>query len=500
MNIGDAGIVALGGRRMPDPAGLPDAYRRDLRALFALWAAKLPRDVMRSRYYHGRNVLKNIGIAVPPDLTDIDTVVGWPQKAVDALAVRSRLDAFTGDEGVTAILDEVCSANDLLDTYRMLVPSQLTHSCAALTVNRGEGEIPEVRAHSAISCAMLWDFRLHRLRCACTVAEVDSRGVPVAYNLYEPDATVRIWQSRHQWRFQAMPHPMGRPMVEPLVYRASLDRPFGVSRISRAVMSITDSAMRTALRAEIGAELFTSPQKVILGAPESLFQPYDPDYEDDGEGYDDGTYDEDEEPSPYRAGWQARWEAYLGSIMAISRDGEGNIPQFLQVAASSMEPHIGYLRSLAARFSGATCVPISELGIVQDNPSSAEAIYAAKEGLIIEAEALNEANGKALANVARMALAVAGNKPLDMLTAEERAVGCHFMNPARPSLVSQADAMVKQASAFPGIVNTRVYWEELGYTDDQVDDIMAEVRRSQGEDLLRGILAKGDSGAEPDAQ
>ena len=60
--------------------------------------------------------------------------------------------------------------------------------------------------------------------------------------------------------------------------------------------------------------------------------------------------------------------------------------------------------------------------------------------------------------------------------------------------------MVKQASAFPGIVNTRVYWEELGYTDDQVDEIMAEVRRSQGEDLLRGILSRGGGNAEPDAQ
>ena len=60
----------------------------------------------------------------------------------------------------------------------------------------------------------------------------------------------------------------------------------------------------------------------------------------------------------------------------MTRDEDGNVPTFGQIAAASMEPHIAYMRNLAARFSGATNVPISELGIVQDNPSSAEAIYA----------------------------------------------------------------------------------------------------------------------------
>jgi hypothetical protein len=36
------------------------------------------------------------------------------------------------------------------------------------------------------------------------------------------------------------------------------------------------------------------------------------------------------------------------------------------------------LRQLAAQFAGETGVPLNSLGVVQDNPSSAEAIYATR--------------------------------------------------------------------------------------------------------------------------
>ncbi len=466
--------------RMPDVAGLPGRLAGDLRLLFNVWGAKIWRNVMRSRYYHGHNTLKDLGIAIPPSLTTIETVVSWPQKAVDALAVRSRLNAFTGDKGVTDELDGIAAANDLFNTYRMAVVSELTHSCAAMTVTRGEDGSPIIRAHSATTCAMLWDFDRHRIRCGVTAADVDEWGQPTAYNLYEDDCIVLFRRmSDGRWVWQVMPQPPSRPLMEPLIFRASLDRPFGMPRISRAVMSITDSAVRTALRSEISAEFFTSPQKYLLGAPEDLFEPMD-------EG------DVDRESQRALPG-MTKWEAYLGSILAVTRDEDGNVPAFGQLAASSMEPHIAYMRNLAARFSGATNVPISELGIVQDNPSSAEAIYAAKEALIIEAEDLNESNGAAMRNVARMALAVAGNKPLDALTPEEKAIGCYFMNPSRPSLASQTDAMLKQASVFPGIVRTRVYWEELGYRDEQIDEIMAQMDRDAGSQVLQSVLRNAAS-------
>jgi hypothetical protein len=167
----NAGIVPV--PRRPDVPGLPGRLDGDVRHLFQVWGAKVWRNVMRSRYYHGHNTLKDLGIAIPPSLTTIETVVGWPQKAVDALAVRSRLNAFTGNAAVTDELDGIAAANDLFNLYRMAVVSELTHSCAAMTVTRGPDGTPVIRAHSATTCAMLWDHERHRIRCGITVADVD---------------------------------------------------------------------------------------------------------------------------------------------------------------------------------------------------------------------------------------------------------------------------------------------------------------------------------------
>lgn len=73
----------------------PEEYAYMINDLIGVWAAKLWRNQIKYRYYDGKNVLKDFGISIPPSLLNVETVVGWPQKAVDAMAVRSRFDGFT---------------------------------------------------------------------------------------------------------------------------------------------------------------------------------------------------------------------------------------------------------------------------------------------------------------------------------------------------------------------------------------------------------------------
>lgn len=101
-----------------------------------------------------------------------------------------------------------------------------------------------------------------------------------------------------------------------------------------------------------------------------------------------------------------------------------------------MQPHIDYMRSLAARFSGETNVPLSELGMVTDNPASAEAVYAAKESMIVDAQNLNADNGEALRDVALMALAVLNGTDFATERARGLAIQPKFRNPSMPSVVS----------------------------------------------------------------
>ena len=178
----------------------------------------------------------------------------------------------------------------------------------------------------------------------------------------------------------------------------------------------------------------------------------------------------------------------MGAILELTKDQDGDAPNVGQFPQISMQPHIDYMRALAMRFSGATNVPLSSLGVVSDNPSSAEAIYAAKEDLVIDAQNLNDVNGLALRNVAWMALAVLHGTNFAKERDSGTDVAARFHNPAMPSVVSQSDAMVKQISAIPWLGESDVALEELGYSSEQIQRLRSDRRRSQGSGLARSMI------------
>jgi hypothetical protein len=435
----------------------PDEFA-DLQLMLQQWAQRLGRNALRERYYNGKNRLKDLGISIPPSLKKVETVIGWPAKAVDALAARSIFDGFVSPSSQYA--DEVTDLfqqNDFALLYGQSTVDELVHSCSFITLTGGGSGEPRVllTSHSAQSATGLWDSRRKRLRCGLTITQGDSKGQPTVMNLYADTAVITITYDGYHWRSQRLPHNLGIAPIEVLAFRPSTRRPFGKSRISRAVMSITDSAVRAALRSEVAAEFYTTPQKYLLGVDSEVQEKLN------------------------------KWEAYVGNIFTATSNAEGDNPQFGQLAQMTMQPHIEYMRSLAARFAGETSIPVSSLGIIHDNPSSAEAIYAAREDLIIECQELNRSNGRALRNLGLMAASVLAGHPVDRLSDDERAIAPRFRNPALPSPVSQSDAIVKQVAAIPWIAETRVALEELGYTDEQITRMLSDKRRSTALDTVK---------------
>lgn len=440
-----------------DVRGLPQAERNMLVELIEVLNDKENNNSKRMLYYKSKNDMIDLGIAIPPCLKNLRGSVGWASKAVDTLAVRSRFEGFYFTDGEDHGINNIFNTNSFKSAYQQMVTSELINSCAFVTVSKGgKGEPPVIiNVYSALNASAVWDWRKKRIKYALVVADRKKRRtteefVPTAVNLYTETDVWEIEKDNGEisgsWVATRKPHKMGRPLIEALVYRPTIDRPFGRSRITRDVMEIIDNATRESVRTEIHSEFFTSPQRVILGAdPATLFQN------------------------------KTQQEAYLGSFLALTTDEEGNTPQVTQFAQASMQPHLDYMKSLAMRFSAITNVPVSEMGIVSDNPSSAEAILAAKEGLVLEAEDLNASNGEALKNIAKMAIAILQNKSLIELTDEENSITPRFKNPATPSVVSQSDAMAKQASAAGSdswFTRTRIFWESLGYEQEQVDRIL----------------------------
>ena len=254
---------------------------------------------------------------------------------------------------------------------------------------------------------------------------------------------------------------MGRPLMEPLIWNATSNKPFGRSRIKEPVRRLIDGYVRTIANATIGLEFATSPQKYLLGVTDEQFN----------------------------AVVNDKFRQYVGSIIASTTNPEtGEKPSFGQLQQGTLSPHVEMLRMLATQFSAATGLTVSDTGVVNDaNPTSSEAIMAQSQTLIGMAEQLNTGNGYALRTIGLMALAIAKNVSFDGLTDEEKAIMAHFKNPAMPSVSSTADAALKIASARQGFALTDTFLEMIGFDQADIRRIKNQEVRARGLAVLEEI-------------
>lgn len=466
-------------------ANLSDVDQDVFRRLLRQWERKRERNALRRAYRDMHVILNYLGASVPTYMRDsLSVVCGWPGKAVTALAARCMWDGITVPSGAEDPFDlsMLLHANRFSMEVPQAIDAELTYSCAFMATLPGDVQAGDpaviVSSASAEWATGIWDYRRRALSAGLVVTAVDDIGRPTALVMMTPETVTAMTAGEgHGWQVEyTRRHGLGRTPIELLAHQPSIARPFGRSRITREVMSITDRAVRAGYRMEISSDLYAAPALLLLGADSADF------------------VDEDGNKTPL-------WTWYMGRMKTLPRDEDGQLPQLQVIPQQAMTPFLEMRRSLAAEFSAASCVPISSLGIVQDNPSSAEAIYASKEDLVIEATALNRANGYALDRVIQnMVLLRDGGSAYDMGDELAR-VSTRWRNPAMPSVVSQSDAMVKQISAIPELAQTDVALEELGYTAEQIIRIRSQIRRAQAAGVLDKLLAgRAEDEAGPDEE
>lgn len=445
--------------------GLSHSDQNVLTELVNQLEAKRSRNRVRAQYYDAKYVLRDMGISIPPQMRRTEMVLGWPAKAVDVLARRCNLDGFVipggsaEDLGIPAMWRE----NRMDLEAPQAHTSAFIHSVAFVATTLGDVQSGEpavlITARDAMSGTGLWDPRRRRLRAALSIVEyLPNSSEPSYFVMYLPDRVLTFTRSASgKWSIDTRRHGLGRVPVEPLVYQPRLGRPFGQSRISRAVMSITDSALRTALRSEVSAEFYSSPQRYLLGADPSAFEDKD-------------------------GNLKSGWEAIMGRMLTVSRDENDDIPTVGQFQQATMQPHTDQLRSWASLFAGETSLPLSSLGVVQDNPSSAEAIYAAKEELVVEAEYADDSFGAGWTKAVITGIQLRDG--LSEVPDELLKLRAKWRDPATPSRAAAADAVTKQVQA--GILppDSEVTYEQLGYDETTIARLVSDKRRAEG----RGIL------------
>ena len=440
--------------------------------LLTVFNNHIDKNAKKEKYYEGNIKLGdvNLGIALPTGLAKLEIGCAWGAKTVDVLAARSMFDGFVGLNGEdVADLDKIADANDLVEEYAKACRDELKFGCTFATLSADDESGCKIRFHSPRTAAALWDGVKGRISCGFAIIDSvpdndDIDWVPSLINYYTDQYVWVLERQQVGWSATPHPHKMGRPLMEPLIWNATSNKPFGRSRIKDPVRRLIDGYVRTIANATIGLEFSTSPQKYLLGVTDEQFD----------------TLIND------------KFKQYVGSIIAATTNPEtGEKPTFGQLQQGTISPHVEMVRVLATQFSAATGLSVTDTGVVNDaNPTSSEAIMAQSQTLIAMAEQLNISNGNALRTIALMALAITNNVTLDELSTEQLAIVAHFKNPAMPSVAMTADAAIKIASAREGFAGTDMFLEMIGFDKADIRRIRAEEQRRRGAAVLSEVAGQ----------
>lgn len=442
-----------------------------LQQLLDVFNCHVAKNATKEKYYEGFIGLNevNLGIALPNGIKGLQIGCEWGKKTVDVLASRSMFDGFVSMAGIESeTLTKFLEDNNFIAEYNKSVKDELKYGCTFATLSSdGKGGC-KVRFHSARTAAALWNGEKQRIDCGFAIIDSvpdeseEGTWTPSHINLYTDSA---IWEiiNDKEWSAKSYPHKMGQPLMVPLVWNPTSDKPFGTSRINYPIRALIDGYVRTIANGSIALEFATTPQKYLLGLTDEQ----------------------------YDAVINNKFKQYVGSIIASTYNPEtGSNPAFGQLPQGTLAPHIEMLRILSTQFSAATGLTVTDTGVVNDaNPTSSEAILAQSQTLVALAEQLNEANGNALKLIAKMAQAIINNVSLDKLDADALNIVAHFKNPAMPSVSVTADAAIKIASAREGFAGTDTFLEMIGFSQADIRRIKAQEALARGRNTLEIIEA-----------
>lgn len=432
------------------------------------------RNLLRSSYYDGRNAVRQLGTIIPPQYYNLSIVLGWSAKAVDTLARRCNLDGFIWPDGdLDALgLSQVVEDNFLYAEVSSALVSSLIHGVVFAVNTEGDVDEPDSLVHfkDALNATGDWNSRTRRMENLLSVTDRDDEGNPTALALYLDGETLTASKDAGKWSADKTEHDFGVP-VEALVYKPRVGRPMGSSRISRAVMSLHDQALRIVVRMEGHMDAYSFPEMWLLGADASAVQ--------DTEGQ-----------------WTNVLQKTIGRIKGLPDDDEA--PESLarasiqQFPASSPQPHLDALKQKAQLFSGETSIPLTSLGVSDmSNPTSADSYIASREDLIAEAEGATDDWAPPLRRTMTRALAIANGEskiPDDWKTLDTK-----WRSPVYLSRAAQADAGTKQLGAIPWLAETSVGLELIGLDKQQATQAVAERRSAAARQIVQRIVS-GNAG------
>jgi hypothetical protein len=424
---------------------------------------------IKEHYYEGKQRLKDLNISIPPSLKLVDSVVGWAGTAVDVLEERLDFEGFIGADNLG--LNDIYRANELDLESSLGHKDALIYGTGFVFVGKGmDGEAdPLITIESPKKATAVYDMRSRRISAALLV-DNDDVGEIKQGSLYLPNETIYFARYGNIWveTFRDQ-HNLGRVPVAPLINNPRSGDPHGRSEITRAVRSYTDSAMRTLLGAEVAREFYSSPQRYILGADESIF------LDSDGN-----------KMNP--------WSVIQGRVLGVPYNEDENVmPQVGQFQANSPAPYFEQIRSYAQLIAAETAIPASYLGFQTDNPSSADAIRQMEARLVKRAERRQKQFGRTWSEVAKLALLVRDGA----VPAEASNIRPLWRDASTPTRAAAADEAVKLIQVGVLSPDSEITYNRIGLTESDKQVLKAEKATMQAQTLLANLAAAANTPVAP---
>lgn len=382
--------------------------------LRAKLARKSSRVKLRYNYYDMKTKMRKISALIPPEFRTLTYPLGWCAKGVDSLADRLIYDGFDDDPFG---LEEIYSMNNADVLFDSSILSALISACCFLYIDREENGYPRIECIDGMDATGVIDPVTNMLTEGYAVLERNEKGKASLEAYFLPYRT-EYYENNSTEPTDVFEHEAPYPLLVPVINRPDARRPFGHSRISRACMGIVQSAMRTMLRTEVGAEFFSVPQKYVVGISQD-------------------------------AEFNNR-KATLSSFLKFTKDEEGDHPVLGQFQQQSMAPHLDHMKMLASMFASETHLTLEDLGFNTGNPASYEAICASHEQLRLTARKAQRTFGVGFLNAGYLAACLRDEMAYDRTAfAGTKVAWAPIFEPDASQLSNIGDAANKIQQSFP---------------------------------------------------
>lgn len=411
-----------------------EEYMGQLSALRGVISRRRSEDERLSAYYEGAQRLQHIGLAVPPELRQFETVINVPRMAVDEPERRLDVKALImpGSEKDDPVLRQIWDTNNLDAVIPLFCKDALIYGRSFLSIagSAEHPEVPSIMVEHAPSVAVDWN-PLTRRADAGLVLHVDEKEKQVGATLYRPDVTVYFVKGRSWEISDVVPHGLG---VVPLIRvtnraRAGAAWENGTSEMAD-VIGLTDQITRTLSVMQVGLESTALPHKWAAGMTPKDF------------------VDKNGKPIP-------QWESYMTSIWATANTDA----KFGIFPAGALDNFYDAVNNMLAWCAATLGLPTRYAGQQSVNPAAEGAIKADEARLVKNVERKQVTFGDGIGRALAIAYLAGGHGAVD-----GNRVSVTWHDAATPTFSQRADALQKLAGGLP-ILSREGAWDELGFSE-----------------------------------